>query len=129
MLNCIISHYFYTNLFFFLYLIFRRVQQHQHIPPKTSHYKDSRFDVQNNGPRVQTRLESAPFRGPKIQTRLESGPFRDSITYNGPKVQTRLESEHFSGSNVQTRLESGPFRDSITWKNQGRPQMLQQQEQ
>jgi len=74
-------------------------------------------------------LESGPYRGPKVQTRLESGPFRDSITYNGPKVQTRLESEHFSGPKVQTRLESGPFRDSITWKNQGRPQMLQQQEQ
>ena len=74
-------------------------------------------------------MESGPYRGPKVQTRLESGPFRDSITYNGPKVQTRLESEHFSAPKVQTRLESGPFRDSITWKNQGRPQMLQQQEQ
>ena len=59
-----------------------QIQPYRHVTAKPNHYKDSRFNIQNDGPRIQTRLDyqnSAPG----------SGPFRDSITWRNPdKKQT-----------------------------------------
>ena len=53
-----------------------QIQPYRHVTAKPNHYKDSRFNIQNDGPRIQTRLDYHSSAG--------SGPFRDSITWRNP---------------------------------------------